>query len=433
MTNDEIGEVLSQPITINKLTLANRVVMGPMAANAPTREGGPSAQTIAFYEARARGGVGLIIAGGIVATARSYEEAPSKTSLRFDLDSLIPDLRRVADAVHALGVPIIAEIMPGFGAMGVPGPNRPLIAASPKNVVIPEERFPRGIMVPGGRTTPVPDEASVAEIELYEREMIDAAERAHKAGWDGVEVAAHMSYFAATFLSSRTNWRSDQYGGPVENRARMLVNIITGIRSRLGPDFVVGLRIVANDYMPDGQGAEGFAAVAKQVEAVGIDYCALVPGCYESMDVNASAVDGHLINDGVARVFRETLSVPLIIQGQHDPANAAAAIAGGYGDLISFARQMLADPNYARKAISGHSEQIVRCDRDNLCVRRMVFGMPVRCSVNPAMGRESRAPGALPPPKRFLQVPIETAVLGLTGSKVLMGTISLLMKKKNKA
>jgi dimethylglycine catabolism A len=431
MTPQETGEVLSQPFVINGLQLRNRIVMGPMAANAPTVEGGPSEQTIAFYEARARGGVGMIIAGGIVATKRSYAEAPGKTSLRFEVDTFVPDLRRVAHAVHAHGVPIIAEIMPGFGVMGKPGPGRPTISASPGKVVIPEGRFPQGMLVPGGIVTGIPDEATIAEIETYEREMIQSAVHAHQAGWDGVEVAAHMSYFAASFLSARTNWRTDHYGGPVENRGRMMSNIVTGIRERLGRDFIVGLRMVADDYMPDGQGAAGFADVAGNIVAHGVDYVALVPGCYETMDRNATAKDGILVDDGVARVFRDTLSVPLIIQGQHDPANGAAAIAGGLADLVSVARPVLADAAYAAKVTSGHSGEIVRCDRDNLCVRRMVFGMPVRCSVNPHMGRESRKPGSLPPLSRVVQAPVEAVVLGLTGSKALMGLASKLAKYKS--
>lgn len=430
MTPQDATTVLSQPFELNGVRLKNRVVMGPMAANAPTAEGGPSEQTIAFYEARARGGVGMIIAGGIVATARSYAEAPGKRSLRFEVDTFIPDLRRVADAVHAHGVPIIAEIMPGFGVMGKPGPGRPTISASPRQTVIPEDRFPQGMLVPGGLKTGVPDEASIAEIELYEREMIQSAVHAHEAGWDGVEVAAHMSYFAASFLSPRTNWRTDRYGGAAENRGRMISNIISGIRERLGREFLVGLRIVADDYMPDGQGPAGYAEVARGIAAHGVDYVALVPGCYESMDLNATAKDGILVDDGAARVFRDALSVPVILQGQHDPANGAAAIESGLVDLISVARPMLADPEYAAKATSGRSDEIVRCDRNNLCIRRMVFNMPVRCSVNPGMGREGRKPGALPPLSRLLQAPVESFALALTGSKTLMGIASKLASRK---
>lgn len=429
MTPEQIAEVLSQPLQVGSLSLRNRLVMGPMAAAAPQQDGAPSEQTIAFFEARARGGVGMIIVGGLVATTRSYQEAPFRPLLRLDIDDHLPAFRRLADAVHTQGVPLIAEIMHGFGRMGVPGQGRPIIAASPKNVVIPKDRFPSGIIVPTDRVTPMPDEATVAEIKSYEREMIEAADRAQRAGWDGVEVAAHMSYFASSFLSPRTNWRRDEYGGSIENRARILVETVRGIRRRVGNDFVVGLRITINDYMPDGQDVDEFAAIAKLVEAEGLDYVALSTGCYETMDTSAPVVDGGMIGSGDARVFRQALSVPVLIQGLHDPANAAAAVAQGHGDAVMLARQLLADPEYARKAVAGYSADIVRCDRDNRCMRRLVMNMPIRCSVNPSMGRESRARGALPPLRRLFQAPIEEVLLALTGSAALMNAIGVVASR----
>jgi 2,4-dienoyl-CoA reductase (NADPH2) len=176
--------------------------------------------------------------------------------------------------------------------------------------------------------------------------------------------------------------------------------------------------------MPDGQGVAEFAAIAKLVEAEGLDYVALSTGCYETMDTSAPSVDGGMIESGNARVFKQALSVPVLIQGLHDPANAAAAIAEEHGDAVMLARPMLADPEYAQKAVAGRLADIVCCDRDNRCMRRLVMNMPIRCSVNPAMGRESRARGALPPLRRLFQAPLEEAVLGLTGSAALMNAIA---------
>src|SRR4051794_22300828 len=390
MTTTERQDVLCQPVTVGSLSLANRMVMGPVAANAPEADGRASDQTIAFFEARARGGIGMIIAGGAIASQRGWDEAPFRPLLRFDLDESIPSLRRVADAVHAHGVPIIAELMPGFGRMGVPADDRPLISASPLNVVIPQDRFPRGVPAPADRVTPVPEEASVAEIRHYEDEMIAAAVRAEHAGWDGVEVAAHMSYFLGSFISPRSNWRTDEYGGSAENRARVLVRIVTGIRGATRSSFVVGLRVPANDYLPDGQGPEGFAEIAKLVEAAGLDYVSLSTGAYETMDASAPTVDGELVDSGDADVFKQVLSVPVLIQGLHDPARASRAIEDGHGDLVMLARPLLADPTYALKVMAGRPDTIVLCDRNNVCMVRMIMGMPVRCTVNPAMGRESR-------------------------------------------
>jgi 2,4-dienoyl-CoA reductase (NADPH2) len=146
------------------------------------------------------------------------------------------------------------------------------------------------------------------------------------------------------------------------------------------------------------------------------------------MDASAPAVDGAMIDSGDARVFKQTLSVPVLIQGLHDPASAARAIAGGHGDLVMWARPMLADPDLARKVSEGRLADIVRCRRDNYCIRRMVFGMPVRCEVNPEMGRESRGSRGLPPVERILKRPIESVVLGLTGSPGVMRFLGSLRK-----
>lgn len=421
---------LSLPVRIGTLTLANRMVMGPMAANSPAEDGSPSGQTEAFFEARARGGIGLIICGGTTATERAWAEKPVARTLRLDIREFVPRLRRVTEAVHRHGVPIIAQLTAGFGTMGVPEPGRPTISASPRSVTIPQSEFPQGFIVPGGRTTPVSTEATLEEIALYEREMVNAAEYSARAGFDGVEVACHMSYFLSSFISPRTNWRKDKYGGSLENRARMLQNIISGIRNRVSRDFVVGLRIPVNDYMPDGMGTTGYVEVARHVEQFGLDYVALAAGCYETMSHSAPSVDGGMVASGEARMFKQALSVPVLFQGVHDPVQAGKAIEEGHGDLAMFARPILADPEFPRKVIGASPSPIVRCVRDNLCMRRMVFNMPVRCEVNRRMGRESRPPGSLPEVGRFLKAPIEKAVLGLTGSKAVMGLAGKLLGAK---
>lgn len=421
---------LLQSGRINGLELANRIVMGPMAAASPAEDGTPSLQTIAFFRARAKGGVGMIIMGGSIATTRGYAEAMMRPLLRLDTDDTIAGFRKLTDAVHAQGTPIIAQLTPGFGRMGVPAPDRPLISASPINVVIPEANFPAGFIVPNGRVTPMPQEATIAEIQQYEQEMVDAALRARKAGFDGIEVAAHMSYFAASFSSPRTNFRNDEYGGSVENRSRFLRNIVAATREVVGPDFVIGLRITANEYLPDGQGAEGYAEIAGNVEAAGLDYVALSAGAYETMSASAPATDGALVDGGEAAVFRKALKGPILIQGIHAPDRAAKAVADGLADFVMLARPLLADPDYAHKLALGASNSIAVCDRHNTCMRRMVFGMPVRCTVNPRMGREEREEGVPRSPARLLKAPLEEVVLGLTGSPAVMSIVRSVMPKK---
>lgn len=428
--NAEPTDVLFTPLTINEVTLTNRIVMSPMAALSPRPDGRPSEQTIAFLCARAKGGVGLIILGGTTATRRAYEEAPVKGTLRFDDDRYVPDLKRLTDAVHAYGTPIFAELTASFGTMAKPS-DWPCIAASPKNVVIKPDTLPRGVIAPFEVVTAMPREATVDEIAQMARDMAVAAVHARRAGFDGVEIPAMMSYFLASFLSPRSNWRTDEYGGSVENRARVLVDIVRLVRERVGDAYPIGLRISANEHVDGGQGPEGFAAIARHVERAGLDYVALTDGNYEKMNASINTTDAPTVAHGEAKIFREALAGPLLIGGVHGPETAEQIVAAGHGDAVMLARPLLADPEYANKLRDGRPQDIVACDRHNQCLRRMTLGMPIRCTVNPRMGRESRQPGTLPPIDRLVKAPVERAVVAAGGSPRLMNLVGKLPRKRS--
>src|ERR1700704_1198431 len=415
-----VAEVLFAPLSINALTLTNRIIMSPMAALEAHADGRPSEQTIAFLCERAKGGVGCIIMGCETPTRRAAEEVTFPGVVRFDDDRFLPDLRRLTDAVHAHGTPIFAQLIPGFGTMGKASRHRPLIAASPKNVVMKAESHPPGIFIPFDRKSAMPQQATVQELRQIEIDTAEAVVRAQRAGFDGVEVGAHMSYFVASFLSPRSNWRIDEYGGSLENRARIVVNIVRLIRQRVGPAFPIGLRICANEHVDGGQGPEDYAAIAALVEQEGLDYVALSDGTYESIHFGAAAEDAPTVEHGEAQVFRQAVSCPLILSSTHDPGRAVEVIAAGHGDAVNYARSLLADPEYANKVREGRSHDIVRCDRQNYSLRRQGLGMPIRCEVNPRMGRESRRPGERPPIGRLVKAPIEQAVLAATGSRRIM-------------
>ncbi|MFD4510636.1 hypothetical protein [Streptomyces sp. NPDC058457] len=425
--NAEPRDILFTPLAINTVTLANRIVMAPMAALSAHPDGRPSEQTIAFLSERAKGGVGLIILGGTVATRRAYDESRFKGVLRFDEDRFVPALKRITDAVHRYGTPIFAELTASFGTMGKPA--APLIAASPKNVVIKPDRLPPGVLAPFEVVTAMPREATVDEIRQIEQEMATAAVRAQRAGFDGVEVAAMMSYFLASFLSPRSNWRTDEYGGSAENRARVLVNIVRLIREQAGDSFPIGLRISANEHVDGGQGPEGFADIARRVERAGLDYVALTDGNYESMD--ASTIDAPTVAHGEAQIFQQALSCPLILGGLHSHRRAAEVISAGHGDAVMLARPLLADPWYANKIRDGHAQEIVECDHNNECMRRLAMGMPIRCGLNPRMGRESRRPGERPPVDRLIKAPVERTVLAASGSQRLMNLVGKVARKRS--
>jgi 2,4-dienoyl-CoA reductase (NADPH2) len=421
------ADVLFSTLSINELKLANRIVMSPMSV-LPITDGRPNALTNAFLSERATGGVGLIILGSGMSTRRAFEEVAFKGATRLDDDRFLPGLTRLTDAVHEHGTPIFAELIPGFGAMGKAARGRPLIAASATSVVMKANRYPQGIIVPFDRATPVPREATLDEIGQAERDTAAAAERARRAGFDGVEIGAHMNYFLASFLSPRSNSRTDEYGGSLENRARILVNIVRLVRQQVGPNYPVGLRICSNEHVDGGQDAAGYAAIAALVEREGVDYVALSDGTYESLDMSSSVKDAATVGQD-AQVFRQAVSCPLIVGGVHSPDHAAQVIAAGHADAVMFARSLLADPQYANKVREGRATDIVACDGHNQCLARQAMGMPVRCTVNPRMGREDRRPGQLPPIGRFLAAPAERAVLAATGSQTLMNLAAKLIRK----
>jgi len=150
-------------------------------------------------------------------------------------------------------------------------------------------RLPHGFYIPGGRTNPTPEEITKEEILEVQGQTVGAVRRAKTAGFDGVELGAHMRYLYSSFLSPRTNWRTDEYGRSAENRARILVDTLRAIRADVVPDYPVGLRMSTNDHLPDGQGPTGFAEVAAIIEKEGLGYIALSDANYESMDNNVTS------------------------------------------------------------------------------------------------------------------------------------------------
>lgn len=387
------AETLGKPLTINRLTIKNRIFLGPMAVLQPTEDGRPSDQSIAFLRRRAEGGVGAVFVGGSVATARAFRESPFAPNIRYDDDQFVPDLRRLVDEVHATGtgVKVFAQLFPAFGRMGVPREGHWITSASPRSVEFGLAGLPDHVYIPGGRVTPVPHEATHDEIEELQQAVVDAARRATAAGFDGIEIAAHMCYFYSSFLSTLSNFRTDEYGGSVENRARILRDVVAAVREEIGPDIALGLRLSANDHLPGGQGPEGFAAVAAEIAKAGLDFVALTDGNYESMKDNVTSESGKMLREGEPQAFRAALGpdVALFLSSTPNPAQAAAAIDNDTVDATMLARQLLADPDYAAKVVEGREAEIVWCDHANSCMRRLMTQVPVQCHKNPEMGQES--------------------------------------------
>ena len=388
-TRENPAEVLSAPLKINGVTLKNRVVLGPMAVLRPTEDGRPSDQSIAFLKRRAQGGVSLVFVGGSVATQKAWDESPFRPNVRFDKDEFIPDLARLVDEVHSAGSLIFAQIFPTFGRMGIPHEGNWPTAASPVPVTIGQYGLPDNVYIPGGMTTPPPHEATIEYIKEVEAAVVNAARISKAAGFDGVEVAAHMCYFYSSFLSPHANHRTDKYGGSAENRARALRDVISAVRKEVGAQYPVGLRLSVNDHIPGGQDEKGFAEVAAHIAKGGVDFFALTDANYESMGQNVTSMSGNMLEHGEPQAFRKAVGdIPLFLSSTSDPVQAATAIAEGVADVTMLARQLLADPDYPNKVLEGRLSEIVWCDHANSCLRRLMTNVPVACHKNPEMGHE---------------------------------------------
>ena len=193
----------------------------------------------------------------------------------------------------------------------------------------------------------------------------------------------------------------------------------------------VGLRMSSNDHLEDGQGPEGFAEIAALVAQEGIGYVALSDGNYESMDNNVSSVSGAILDHGEPQAFRRAVpDVPLLLSSTFDPDQCAEAITAGHATGIMLARQLLADPDFPRKVLEGREDQVVWCDHNNSCLRRLILNVPVRCTKNPAMGREAELSGTKVPVSVKLRRPVESALIAATGSPRLMGVADRLATAK---
>jgi 2,4-dienoyl-CoA reductase-like NADH-dependent reductase (Old Yellow Enzyme family) len=384
---------LFQAIRLNTVEIKNRIVMSAMAVGDGSPAGHVTEQTKAFYTARAKGGVGLIVLGGCVSTQRAWDEAPFNGVYRTDVKEAVSALRELVDAVHAHGAKIFVEPMTSFGRLGSSKKSglEP-VAPSAIRLTIPEGAFPDIMTVPGGRTMEMPREISIPEIVALEDEVAQSATIALEAGFDGIELAAHMSYLVTSFLSPRSNKRTDVYGGSLENRLRFLLNIVTKTRTIVGPDYPVGVKLICNEHVDGGLTISDTVEIGQALERAGVDYLSLSEGCYETLKMSTPTEDGALLKHGEPQAFKKTLGIPIVVPSVHDPDLAAETIAVGNADMIAFGRPLLADPAWASKTLDGRVNEIVRCDHDNYCILRLMSGMRVHCKLNPAMGRESGAP-----------------------------------------
>lgn len=367
---------LFEPLQIRGKRLKNRIMSSGHDTSMPT-DNLVNEQLIAYHRARAEGGVGLIVlqVAGVHDSARYTSHVLMATD-----DACIDGYRRLAETCHAHGTVVLSQIFhPGREIMeSADG----LLAVAYAPSAVPNERFrvmPRAL-----------DQDMIDEII---QGYADAARRLHQAGLDGVELVASHGYLPAQFINPRVNRRTDGYNGELEQRLRFIREILGAMRASTDAEFIIGLRISADERDPEGL-TEDESLAAVQLLQGQLDYVHIVAGTSASLGgavhiVPPMAVEAaYLARE--AGTFKAGLSIPLFVTGRiNQPQEAEAIIAKGQADVCGMTRALICDPQMPNKSDSGHAEDVRACIACNqACIGHFHKGLPISCIQHPETGRE---------------------------------------------
>ncbi len=406
---------LLEPGRIGSLELRNRIVMAPMGTNLAEPDGSAGPRLRRYYEERARGEVGLVTVGVGAIAYPSGAAIPRQLALSDD--RFLPGLSQLVEAVHRHGARVAIQLQhAGKIATQDIAAGRPLLVPS----LVPlsagglsdltrdeTERLVSNLRVEGARLRY--HELSADDIRGLVASFAEAAERARRAGFDGVEIHAGHGYIVSAFLSRATNKRTDEYGGSAANRARLLVEVIRAVKDRAGSDFPVWCRMDAREYrIEDGITIEESCETARLAARAGAD--ALHVSAYGNPASGIAFTEAPLVHEpggylGFAREIKQSARLPVIAVGRIEPDRAERALRDGAADFIAMGRKLLADPELPKKLREGRAEDVRPCVYCYTCVGNIFVNESVACAVNPATGREAELePTKADPPRRVLVV-----------------------------
>lgn len=367
--------MLFNPIRMRDVTIPNRIVFGPHGTRLVDHETGHSTEEQAcYYAERAKGGAGLIIAGSCMVHPNGMAAV---TNSIFD-DGALPGLKRITEMVHQHPAKIFVQLS-HLGRQGSGSESElPLWAASP-------------IACPAMRE--VPHEIDAAEIETLVKAYVEAAGRALKAGFDGMEVYMAHGYLLGGFLSPFSNKRTDEYGGSLENRMRLPLRVIDAVRAAVGEDVPVGIRLSADEFVEGGITSEMSQEIAKVLEDTGkVDFISVSQSNYATVHALVPEMcfpPGAFVY--LTSAVREAVEkTPVMAVARiNDPVQAENILADGHADMILMIRGLIADPELPNKAREGRLDQIRACVGCNQgCIGRCERGLRMSCIQNPAIGFE---------------------------------------------
>lgn len=414
-------KMIFTPMKIGSCEIKNRIVMAPMLMGFGKFDGKPTEKMMDYYEARAKGGTGLIITE--ITRINDKTGAAAFAQLSVSTDGQIDPLREMADRIHKHGAKLFVQLHhPGRQNVGLLVGTVPLSIAAEKMTkgiygkllykltpkvgptmlqknIVPSSVAPSKCdpaYFAGGRVRAL----TLKEIKELEKNFIDGAVRVKNAGCDGVELHASHGYLLQQFFSPVTNQRTDEYGGSFENRMRFITNIIKGIRARCGEGFPLIVRLTVDEcYSYIGEPNKGYALeegvkIAKALESLGIDAIDVSSAGYDTFNYWLEPVS---FEPGwrkyMAKAIKEAVNIPVIAANLiRSPEQAEAQLQEGIQDFVSLGRPHIADPEWAQKARDGKT--IRRCICCLNCIESMqnnaYIGGHGECAVNPFVGNEGR-------------------------------------------
>jgi len=387
------------PGKIAGLELKNRILLAAMGSNFAELDGTCGERIQAYYEERARGGTGLLIMETAAVAWPAGATMPN--TVGFSEDRFLPGLTQLAERVHRHGAKIAAQLNHGGKvaqedvAAGRPilVPSIPAAGRSDMFELLTPIELGNFVKAagPDGKG-PRYREMTLADIEELTAQFASAALRAKQANFDAVEIHAGHGYVISSFLSPAVNKREDRYGGSADNRARLLCEIITAVRAKVGNGFPILVRLDAMEYRIEGGiRLEDCLATARLAETAGAD--ALDVSAYGNIAQGIAFTEAPLVHQPAgfvpfATAIKQAASIPVIAVGRIEMDVAEKGLASGQFDFVAMGRKLLADPELPNKLAQDKADSIRPCIYCYVCVSKIFINEAMSCAVNPACGRE---------------------------------------------
>ncbi len=400
---------LLQPFPLKHLTLKNRLMS---TGHEPSygEDGMPKTRYRRYHEEKAKGGIALTVIGGSAIVAP--DSPPAFGNLHLYKDEIVPWLAELADAVHGHGAAVMCQVTHmGRRTSHTTGDWLPVVA--PSNVREPAHRA-------------FPKEAEDWDIQRIVKAYGDGAERCRAAGLDGVEINAY-GHLLDAFWSPAWNRRQDTYGGDLDNRLRFGLEVLTEVRRRVGPEFIVGVRMVADEDLAGGLDKAEGVEIARRLAGSGlVDFINVIRGHIDTDEGLSHVIPGMGTPSAPHLEFAGEVKAATQVATFHaarinDVATARFAVESGQLDMVGMTRAHIADPHIVAKIQSGAEHRIRPCVGVGYCIDRIYYGEAALCIHNPATGREETLPHDIdtraPEPKRAVVVGAGPA--GLEAARVL--------------